>query len=103
MTVLFPGRMPASDITHLDDLAYSYFTPEGDEESCSWGPQTSFALQRIKMPLGKNESVNFSSKKLPALVSLPYLSTGTRVKVNLEIQVSGVLVQDSNFTKNSNS
>lgn len=31
MTVSFPGRMPASDTTHLDDLTYSYFTHKDDE------------------------------------------------------------------------
>lgn len=39
MTVSFPGRMPASDTTQLDDLAYSYFTPEGDENTAFGVPR----------------------------------------------------------------
>lgn len=44
------------------------------------------------MPLGTNDTVNFSSKKLLALLTPPNSGTGTpeEVKVNLEIRVLSI-------------
>lgn len=88
-----------------EGLAYISFPPDGDGTLCSWGPEASPALESIRMSPGKNEAVNFSSKKLLALLTLPHFGTGTpkSFKITPKIQVLSVSVQNSNFTKNSDS
>lgn len=63
--------------TRWEGLASACFTPEGGGNLCSQGPQAGSAQRGSGMPLGTDETGNFSSKKLLTFVTLLHFGTGT--------------------------